>query len=151
MKATYAREALDSTFNSPNNPNRSLALATMRAFGPSMLAPIVPRMFLLLLTFAQPLLVTDMISFTENTEIHKSRGWALVGGFVCVYGLMVLTTALYWEQVKHIHPFLFSYLAFELTWIHRGNALRFPIAFLRLLAVYGDADRASTAFLSLVH
>lgn len=74
----------------------------MRAFGPSMLAPIIPRMLLLLLTFAQPLLVTDMISFSLDPEIPKSRGWALVGGFVCVYGLMVITTAIYWEQVHSV-------------------------------------------------
>ncbi|GJJ06129.1 hypothetical protein Clacol_000318 [Clathrus columnatus] len=101
IQALPSRKALEEGLhsNSSSNPDRSLVRATIHAFGFSMLGPIFPRLILLLLTFAQPLLVTDMISFTQNPEIPNSRGWALVGGFVCVFGLMVFATAIYWEEV----------------------------------------------------
>ncbi|CAL1703415.1 unnamed protein product [Somion occarium] len=102
------QEALEKT------PKGSFFLlrASFRAFGPSFLSPVIPRIILLLSTFAQPLLVTQMISFVSDSNRSAEEGWALVGGFVCVYGIMALATSLYWEKV------------FDLTVLYRGALVR---------------------------
>lgn len=84
-----------------------LLRASFRAFGPSFLSPVAPRVVLLLSTFAQPLLVTQMIGFVSDPGRTAEQGWALVGGFVCVYAIMTFSTSLYWEKVRRIsclHP-----------------------------------------------
>ena len=79
-----------------------LLRASFSAFGPSFLSPVVPSVVLLLSTFAQPLLVTQMIGFVSDSSRSAERGWALVGGFVCVYAIMTFSTSLYWEKVTKI-------------------------------------------------
>ncbi|KAF8205910.1 P-loop containing nucleoside triphosphate hydrolase protein [Mycena galopus ATCC 62051] len=59
-----------------------LVRASWKAFPGLFLSPIVPRLLLLLASFAQPLLVSRMITFISNPEQSSDRGWALVGGFV---------------------------------------------------------------------
>ncbi|KAG8825840.1 hypothetical protein FRC17_008507 [Serendipita sp. 399] len=68
-------------------------------FGATFFAPVVPRMVLLLATFAQPLLIKDMLTFMSDSSAPVSRGWAIFSGYVCVYGAAVLSTALYWEKL----------------------------------------------------
>ena len=79
---------------------RSLIKASILASGDLLLAPIVPRIILALATFAQPLLVKDILEFVQDRDRPVQEGWALVGGFVVVYAVMVLSTALYWEKVS---------------------------------------------------
>lgn len=74
--------------------------ASILASGDLLLAPIVPRIILVLATFAQPLLVKDILEFVQDRDRPIQEGWALVGGFVVVYAVMVLSTALYWEKVR---------------------------------------------------
>ncbi|KAJ7780147.1 P-loop containing nucleoside triphosphate hydrolase protein [Mycena maculata] len=76
-----------------------LVRASLKAFPGLFLAPIPPRLLLLLASFAQPLLVSRMITFISNPGQSSERGWALVGGFVCTYAVIFLTTSLYWEKV----------------------------------------------------
>ena len=40
-----------------------------------------------------------MLEYVSNPDSPDGLGWALVGGFICVYGLMTLATAIYWEKV----------------------------------------------------
>ncbi|KAJ7664453.1 P-loop containing nucleoside triphosphate hydrolase protein [Mycena polygramma] len=79
--------------------SRYLMWASLRAFPLLFLSPIVPRILLLLATFAQPLLVSRMINFISISDQSSERGWALVGGFVCIYALIFLLTSVYWEKV----------------------------------------------------
>ncbi|QRW07536.1 ABC transporter transmembrane region [Ceratobasidium sp. AG-Ba] len=41
----------------------------------------------------------DILGFVQDKSRPSQEGWALVGGFVCVYAVMLLSTALYWEKV----------------------------------------------------
>ncbi|KAJ7360685.1 P-loop containing nucleoside triphosphate hydrolase protein [Mycena albidolilacea] len=76
-----------------------LVRASWKAFPGLFLSPVVPRLLLLLASFAQPLLVSRMITFISNPGQSSERGWALVGGFVCTYALIFLMTSTYWEKV----------------------------------------------------
>ena len=76
-----------------------LARATVKAFAMKFLAPAGPRLALLLVTFAQPLLVNRTIDFVTSDN-SDTQGWALVGAFACVYALIAVTTSLYWEKVS---------------------------------------------------
>ncbi|KAJ7485129.1 P-loop containing nucleoside triphosphate hydrolase protein [Mycena galericulata] len=76
-----------------------LVRASLKAFPALFFSPIVPRLFLLLASFAQPLLVSRMITFISNPGQPGERGWALVGGFVCTYAVIFLMTSTYWEKV----------------------------------------------------
>ncbi|KAK7692905.1 hypothetical protein QCA50_004541 [Cerrena zonata] len=79
--------------------NSYLTIASFKAFGAQFLEPIIPRAVLLLATFAQPLLVNQALLFVSDVNKSESFGWALFGGFVCVYALLSLATAMYWEKV----------------------------------------------------
>jgi ATP-binding cassette subfamily C (CFTR/MRP) protein 1 len=70
----------------------------MKAFGFQLITPVLPRLILLLATFAQPILVNQMIYFVSDTELPIAAGWVIVGGFICVYVLITLSTSLYWEK-----------------------------------------------------
>ncbi|KAJ7703885.1 P-loop containing nucleoside triphosphate hydrolase protein [Mycena rosella] len=72
---------------------------SLRAFPSTFLGPVFPRILLLVATFSQPLLVSRMIGYISELDPPSDKGWALVGAFVCVYGLIALTTSIYWEKV----------------------------------------------------
>lgn len=73
-----------------------------------LLAPVLPRLALLLATFAQPFLVTQMLSFILSPRDSENKGWALVGAFLLVYGVCSVATGVYWETVCAIQLRLYS-------------------------------------------
>ncbi|KAJ6594611.1 P-loop containing nucleoside triphosphate hydrolase protein [Mycena capillaripes] len=77
----------------------NLVRASLKAFPFLFISPILPRILLLVASFAQPLLVLRMITFVSSPEQSSARGWAIVGGFVCTYALIYLMTSIYWEKV----------------------------------------------------
>lgn len=79
-----------------------LLRATFRAFGLPFFIPVVPRVVLLLGTFSQPLLVNKMLHYVGRPNESEQRGWALVGGFVCVYAVITISTAVFWQKVYAI-------------------------------------------------
>jgi len=81
-------------------PNASLLSISFKAFGLQLMAPVLPRLLILIVTFAQPLLVNQMISFIVDPTRPVEQGWALLGGFICVYVVMTLSNSLYWEKVN---------------------------------------------------
>ncbi|KAJ7092344.1 P-loop containing nucleoside triphosphate hydrolase protein, partial [Mycena belliarum] len=98
--ACHTRELLDSAIlKHPLGKPPNLLRASLGVFSMAFLAPIFPRVLLLVATFSQPLLVLRMIKYVSESNPESERGWALVGGFVCVYGLMALMTSIYWEKV----------------------------------------------------
>ncbi|KAG9085879.1 hypothetical protein FS749_004046, partial [Ceratobasidium sp. UAMH 11750] len=98
FKASESREPLETALKD----SRNLFRATFKSCTGLLLGPILPRLALTLATFAQPLLVQDILIFVQDENRPAQEGWALVGGFVCVYAVMVLSTALYWEKVYAI-------------------------------------------------
>ncbi|KZT65538.1 P-loop containing nucleoside triphosphate hydrolase protein [Daedalea quercina L-15889] len=98
LSALSTRFALQNALSATGRQDNYLARASVKAFAVEFLAPIGPRLALLLVTFAQPLLVNRTISFVTSDN-SDTQGWALVGAFVCVYALIAITTSLYWEKV----------------------------------------------------
>ncbi|KAJ7065430.1 P-loop containing nucleoside triphosphate hydrolase protein [Mycena amicta] len=76
-----------------------LMSASFKAFPLLFLSPIIPRVILMLASFAQPLLILRMIEFISDPSQSSERGWALVGGFVSTYALIFLMTSVYWDKV----------------------------------------------------
>ncbi|QRW07534.1 ABC transporter [Ceratobasidium sp. AG-Ba] len=95
FKARESREPLEAALKN----SKSLMRATVKSCAGLILGPILPRLALALATFAQPLLVQDLLAFVQDKNRPAQEGWALVGGFVCVYAVMTLSTAVYWEKV----------------------------------------------------
>ncbi|CAL1707862.1 unnamed protein product [Somion occarium] len=89
---------LHSALYSTRKGTHYLLIASFKAFGLQFIAPILPRVLLLLATFGQPLLVNQTISFVSDPGQPAVQGWALVGGFICIYALITITTSLYWEK-----------------------------------------------------
>ncbi|KAF7297369.1 hypothetical protein MIND_00970400 [Mycena indigotica] len=90
------REVLLST---PRTGKYYLVRASFKALPLLFLSPIPPRILLILATFAQPLLITRMITYISDNSQSSERGWALVGGFIATYALIFLMTSIYWEKV----------------------------------------------------
>ncbi|KAJ7493649.1 P-loop containing nucleoside triphosphate hydrolase protein [Mycena latifolia] len=98
--AQATRELLDASVLGRSNGQRiHLIRASLRAFPLTFMAPVFPRILLLVATFSQPLLVSRMIGYISEPDHGSAKGWTLVGGFVCVYGVIALTTSIYWEKV----------------------------------------------------
>ncbi|KAF8312106.1 P-loop containing nucleoside triphosphate hydrolase protein [Clavulina sp. PMI_390] len=79
-----------------------LLRATIKAYSGILFLPLVPRVLLLAATFAQPYLVDKTISFvqaTTSSQHMKQEGWYLVAAFACVYGIITLLTAVFWQTV----------------------------------------------------
>ncbi|KAF8312074.1 P-loop containing nucleoside triphosphate hydrolase protein [Clavulina sp. PMI_390] len=77
-----------------------LLRATLRAYTGTMLTPFIPRLVLLAATFSQPYLVEKMISYVEPSTADQyttQEGWYLVAGFVCIFGVITLSTAVFWQ------------------------------------------------------
>ncbi|KAG8697376.1 hypothetical protein FRC09_007907 [Ceratobasidium sp. 395] len=98
FRASESRASLEAALKQSKN----LFRATFKSCAGLLLGPILPRLALALATFAQPLLVQDILEFVQDENRPAQEGWALVGGFVCVYAVMVISTALYWEKVYAI-------------------------------------------------
>ncbi|KAJ6536775.1 P-loop containing nucleoside triphosphate hydrolase protein, partial [Mycena vulgaris] len=100
LGAKSTRELLDSSIlGRPDRKRLHLVGASLRAFPLAFISPVFPRILLLVVTFAQPLLVSRMITYISDPDPGSAKGWALVGAFACVYGLIALTTSIYWEKV----------------------------------------------------
>ncbi|KAF7349689.1 hypothetical protein MSAN_01695700 [Mycena sanguinolenta] len=80
LRAAGSRQPLLGTL--VNMPHRSLLRASLRAYPLLFLSPIPP-----------PGAVVGCIVCAASVR------WALVGGFICTYGLISLTTSIYWEKV----------------------------------------------------
>ncbi|KIJ50859.1 hypothetical protein M422DRAFT_158793, partial [Sphaerobolus stellatus SS14] len=98
QKVVFARQRLQTALETTSPGRAFLFRATMKAFGAPLFLPVLPRICLMLAILAQPLLVNSMVSFISSAA-PISRGWALVGGYVCVYGTIPISTALYWQKV----------------------------------------------------
>ncbi|KAG9076600.1 hypothetical protein FRC06_009417, partial [Ceratobasidium sp. 370] len=85
FKASQSRGPLEASLKNSKN----LFRATFKSCAGLLLGPILPRLALTLATFAQPLLVQDILNFVQDGNRPAQEGWALVGGFVCVYAVMV--------------------------------------------------------------
>ncbi|KAF8312075.1 P-loop containing nucleoside triphosphate hydrolase protein [Clavulina sp. PMI_390] len=77
-----------------------LLRATLKAYTGTMLSPFLPRVVLLAATFAQPYLVERMIEYVQPSTASRyttQEGWYLVAGFVCIFGVITLSTAVFWQ------------------------------------------------------
>ncbi|KAJ7635711.1 P-loop containing nucleoside triphosphate hydrolase protein [Mycena polygramma] len=100
LGAKPTRELLDkSILGQPHGKGLNLVTTSLRVLPLAFISPVFPRILLLVATFAQPLLVSRMISYISDPDPSAARGWALVGAFACVYGLIALMTSIYWEKV----------------------------------------------------
>lgn len=100
FKAEESRQHLLIALETGNKSSYFYLLhSTINSFGISFFAPILPRFILLLATFGQPLLLKDILGFMSTPTASNSVGWAIFGGYVCIYGLMVISTALFWEKL----------------------------------------------------
>ncbi|KAJ6467037.1 P-loop containing nucleoside triphosphate hydrolase protein [Mycena vulgaris] len=100
LGAKSTRELLDDSILGRSDRKRlHLVGASLRTFPLAFISPVFPRILLLVATFAQPLLVSRMITYISDPDPGSAKGWALVGAFACVYGLIALTTSIYWEKV----------------------------------------------------
>lgn len=43
-----------------------------------------------------------MLQYIQHPLESDQRGWALVGGFVCVYTIISFSTAVFWQKVYAI-------------------------------------------------
>ncbi|KAJ7869699.1 P-loop containing nucleoside triphosphate hydrolase protein [Mycena olivaceomarginata] len=80
--------------------SRYLAKSTFRAFGGHFLSPVLPRLILLIGTFAQVTLVEQMILYVSDKSIPKERGPLLVAAFVVVYVSLTISNYVYSEKVN---------------------------------------------------
>ncbi|EIN12078.1 P-loop containing nucleoside triphosphate hydrolase protein [Punctularia strigosozonata HHB-11173 SS5] len=102
MHASASKTTLQKALQQTPRTSSYLSRASLTAFGGMFLTPILPRLIQLFATFAQPLLVNQMVGFISNPERPSDVGWALVGAFVCVYAVLAISVSLYLEEVYDV-------------------------------------------------
>ncbi|KAH8077273.1 P-loop containing nucleoside triphosphate hydrolase protein [Cristinia sonorae] len=85
LRADASGTALYSSLSRTKKGANYLLFATMKAFGLKLFAPAVPRLVLLLATYAQPLLVNKTVQFVADTSKPTEEGWALVFDATVLY------------------------------------------------------------------
>ncbi|KAJ6522258.1 P-loop containing nucleoside triphosphate hydrolase protein [Mycena capillaripes] len=80
--------------------SRYLVKSTFRAFGGHFLSPILPRLLILIGTFAQVTLVEQMILYVSDKSIPKERGAWLIAGYFVVYVSLAISNYAYSEKVN---------------------------------------------------
>lgn len=103
LLAAPTREKLEVAIASRPLHGAFLFRATVQAFAKEFSSPIIPRLMLLLATFAQVFLVEDLTQYIGRPDAQKSeRGHAIVGAFAIIYTGISLSTYLVWEKVFNI-------------------------------------------------
>ncbi|RYP65462.1 hypothetical protein DL770_008992 [Monosporascus sp. CRB-9-2] len=88
-------EALRENLANDKTQKRSLLVACFRAYAPSFLSAIIPRLILSALKFAQPFMITKLIHFVGDKGVPDDFGRGLIGAYALVYLGMAASTALY--------------------------------------------------------
>ncbi|KAJ6476005.1 P-loop containing nucleoside triphosphate hydrolase protein [Mycena vitilis] len=106
LRAAPATEALvaalkaEACVGEGEKGGRYLVRSTFRAFSGYFLSPIVPRLIMLAGTFAQVLLVEQLVSFVADARVPAGRGPALVGAYAGVYVSLAISNYVYAEKVN---------------------------------------------------
>ncbi|RYP12551.1 hypothetical protein DL765_007253 [Monosporascus sp. GIB2] len=88
-------EALREKLTNDKTQKRSLLMACFRAYAPSFLLAIIPRLILSALKFAQPFMITKLIRFVGDKGVPDDFGRGLIGAYALVYLGMAASAALY--------------------------------------------------------
>ncbi|RYP65399.1 hypothetical protein DL771_008344 [Monosporascus sp. 5C6A] len=88
-------EALREKLANDRTQKRSLLVACFRAYAPSFLSAIIPRLILSALKFTQPFMITKVIRFVGDKGVPDDFGRGLIGAYALVYLGMAASTALY--------------------------------------------------------
>ncbi|KAJ4287156.1 hypothetical protein N0V90_012554 [Kalmusia sp. IMI 367209] len=78
-------ESLREQLANDKTEKRSLLLACFRAYAPSLLSAIFPRLILSALKFAQPFMITKLIRFVGDKDVPDDFGRGLIGAYALVY------------------------------------------------------------------
>ncbi|EOQ99028.1 ATP-binding cassette transporter abc2 [Wallemia ichthyophaga EXF-994] len=82
-----------------------ILMPSIIAFYDFFFAAVIPKLLYVAVTFAQPFLVSTILSFIDSysseteTPQDPNIGWGLVGAYAIVYLSLAATTALYWDKV----------------------------------------------------
>ncbi|KAJ6476003.1 P-loop containing nucleoside triphosphate hydrolase protein [Mycena vitilis] len=101
LRAAPATDALLAALaDEDSKGKRYLVRSTYRAFSGHFLSPIVPRLIMLAGTFAQVILVEQLLSFVADPSIPAVRGPVLIGAYAVVYVSLAISNYVYAEKVN---------------------------------------------------
>ncbi|ORY16438.1 ABC transporter [Clohesyomyces aquaticus] len=96
LESEVLQEMLASTWSKYDKTRKhSLLVACFRAYAPSFLSAIIPRLILSALKFAQPFMITKLIHFVGDKGVSDDFGRGLISAYALVYLGMAASTALY--------------------------------------------------------
>ncbi|ATZ47318.1 hypothetical protein BCIN_02g06110 [Botrytis cinerea B05.10] len=106
MKPEFIRKSMLQTWSLRAKPETkySLPLALMKCLKHPFLAAVMPRLFLIVFRYSQPLLIKESIKYvvTYPTEEESSRGFWLVVSAVAIYICLALSTAVYQHRINRL-------------------------------------------------
>ncbi|KAJ7624899.1 P-loop containing nucleoside triphosphate hydrolase protein [Roridomyces roridus] len=74
--------------------------SAFQAFGGQFLAPVVPRLIVVVATFAQVTLVEQLISYVSDSSISNERGPILILAYFLVYVSLTISNYVYTEKIN---------------------------------------------------
>ncbi|KAM0171092.1 hypothetical protein ACHAPF_008462 [Botrytis cinerea] len=106
MKPEFIRKSMLQTWSLRAKPETkySLPLALMKCLKHPFLAAVMPRLFLIVFRYSQPLLIKESIKYVvaHPTEEESSRGFWLVVSAVAIYIGLALSTAVYQHRINRL-------------------------------------------------
>ena len=79
---------------------RALLRVLLKTILPYLLAPILPRLAWIAVTFAQPFVLQRILSFISHPEQSNSVGYGLIAAIGLIYLLIGLTKAQYYHSLN---------------------------------------------------
>ncbi|AEO64833.1 uncharacterized protein THITE_2142635 [Thermothielavioides terrestris NRRL 8126] len=106
LSAKLAREAMLESWNRRARPETRMALplTLLRSIRRLFVAPVMPRLFLILFRYSQPALIRKSIQFVSETSLAGSemRGYWLVCSAVTIYLGLAVSTAAYQHRLNKL-------------------------------------------------
>ncbi|KYG46940.1 hypothetical protein M433DRAFT_64146 [Acidomyces richmondensis BFW] len=106
IQQKYRTELLNQRFwstwkKSSKRGKNVLLLIITRALGWHLMLPVIPRLFLLGLSFCQPLLLRKFLTYLDSLEQPSNMkvGYGFIGAYGLVYIGMAVSSSLYWQAV----------------------------------------------------
>ncbi|KAK0708156.1 putative ABC transporter [Lasiosphaeris hirsuta] len=105
MRPEAIREGILKAWSQRETPEtaRSLPLALLRCLKRPFLAAILPRLFLIMFRYSQPILIRQSIRYvTAPTTSDRNQGYWLIASAVAIYVGLALSTATYEHRINRL-------------------------------------------------
>ena len=85
-------------YSAPSDSKFRLIICCIVTLKRSLIAVVIPRLFLLTFTICQPLVLNKCLEFLDDESQPDNKGYGLIAAYGLVYVGIAVSQALYWHR-----------------------------------------------------